>query len=345
MQNNPFYPPQPPYAPITPNVQELQRMAYYQEKRRKERNEIIRTGMVLGATIIAFIFMQFAAIAVLAALGLRDNYEASSTFQNAFNVLAVHLAAITVPFALMALLLKSRWQSPLVPTAKLGFGKTLAWICFGMGGCMLASYLANLVIMLFKACGYQLTQTELSKPDSVFACVMIVVSTAIIPAICEEFAFRCCTLSVLKKYGKGFAVVAVSVVFGLIHGNVIQFVFAFLVGLVLGYITIVTDSVVPAMFIHGFNNSLSVVNDIVTYGAGAAKAEKVLTVLYIFWIATAVIACVYLAITKQLRYKPEPKQKEPYALAFGEKLAALLPGLALPFLILIWMTVKTIEKI
>lgn len=48
---------------------------------------------------------------------------------------------------------------------------------------------------------------------------------------------RCCALGIVKKYGKAFGVVAVSIVFGLIHGNIIQFIFATLVGLILGYVT------------------------------------------------------------------------------------------------------------
>lgn len=68
--------------------------------------------------------------------------------------------------------------------------------------------------------------------------MIALIGTAIVPAICEEFAMRCCCVQLLRKYGNGFAVLSISIVFGLLHGNVIQFVFAFLVGLILGYITV-----------------------------------------------------------------------------------------------------------
>lgn len=74
---------------------------------------------------------------------------------------------------------------------------------------------------------------------------------------------RCCCVQLLRKYGNGFAVLSISIVFGLLHGNVIQFVFAFLVGLILGYITVKTDSVVPAILVHALNNGMSVIVSIV----------------------------------------------------------------------------------
>lgn len=94
---------------------------------------------------------------------------------------------------------------------------------------------------------------------------------------------RCCALGLLKNYGKAFGVVSVSVVFGLLHGNVIQFIFAFLVGLVLAYITIKTESIIPAMCIHALNNGMSAVSDTVNYAAGKEVNVTVGFFAFGFW--------------------------------------------------------------
>jgi hypothetical protein len=211
--------------------------------------------------------------------------------------------------------------------------------------CVAANFITNGVIELFKLFGYKLTQPEYNDPSSIIECIALVFSTAIAPAVCEEFAMRCCTMGALRKYGKGFAVFAVSIVFGLIHQNVIQFVFAFLLGLVFGYITVVTDSVIPAMFIHGLNNGISVVYDILKYASGKNIAEFVVPFFYLVWAALGVYGMIYLIVKKELRIKSPKKIKEPYALAFWEKLLCLLPGFVLPIGILIYSTTQTIVPI
>jgi len=75
----------------------------------------------------------------------------------------------------------------------------------------------------------------------------------ILAPVTEELLFRGLVLRTLQPYGKRFAIFASAVVFGLLHGNVIQIPFAFLVGLVLGYVTI-EHSVVWAIVLHIFNN-------------------------------------------------------------------------------------------
>lgn len=335
------------YQPPTgqPYQTEFKNRAAYL-KRKKDINELIAAGFIIGGVIVIYLIMQVIAVSVLSAMGLNDVYNNSSLFQNCFNIVAVHLLALTFPFGIMALILKKNFSGPVIPCEKIGFLKGFMWVSAGMGCCLLANIITSYVIALFNAFGYELTQNEMLDIDSPLACIALVFSTAVVPGVCEEFAMRCCTLGVLKKYGKGFAVFAVSIVFGLIHCNIIQFVFAFLVGLALGYITVKTNNVVPAMLIHGFNNGLSVIKDISEYLINEKFAENAVTVIYIMWIVLAVIGFVYLIIKKELLpAKKEKKAREPYALSFGTKLLCLLPGFFIPFLILIYMSVTTIKPI
>ena len=325
--------------------QYLAQMNYFRNKRRYERNELIKTGIIIGTTLIMSLFVQ-----ILVVLGLQMSpyysvYTESSLFQNAFNIIAVDICSLLIPFFIMSRILKKRYQGDLIPKKSLGKVTAFAWVSLGMGGCVGANFIAAFVISLFKQFGYKLTQPEYNDPSSIIECIVVVFSTAVAPAIFEEFAMRCCTLGALRKYGKGFAVVAVSIVFGLIHQNVIQFVFAFCVGMILFYITFVTDSIVPAILIHGFNNFISVLNDIIKYFAKTDLSEYVSSSLYIMWIILAIWGAIYLIVKKQIIPKRQSKLREPYALSFGAKLLCLLPGFLLPFLIMIYFTTKTIVPI
>lgn len=71
--------------------------------------------------------------------------------------------------------------------------------------------------------------------------------------IAEEVLFRGLILRVLEPMGKQFAIVVSAILFGLLHGNVVQIPFGFLVGLVLGYVT-VEYSIFWAIVLHVINN-------------------------------------------------------------------------------------------
>lgn len=81
---------------------------------------------------------------------------------------------------------------------------------------------------------------------------MFLYATILAP-FAEELIFRGVILRSLRPYGKRFAIVGSAVLFGVFHGNLLQTPYAFLVGLVLGYVT-VEYSIGWAVALHLFNN-------------------------------------------------------------------------------------------
>lgn len=71
--------------------------------------------------------------------------------------------------------------------------------------------------------------------------------------VIEEIVFRGLVLRGLERYGRGFALLISSIFFGLFHGNIIQSPYAFIVGLVLGYVTL-EYHISWAMLMHMINN-------------------------------------------------------------------------------------------
>lgn len=88
---------------------------------------------------------------------------------------------------------------------------------------------------------------------------MALVVLALLPALCEEAAFRGVVMSGLARTGsRVLAVVGSAVAFGLEHGHPAHALIAAVVGLVLGYATLRTRSIVAGVALHFFNNAAAV---------------------------------------------------------------------------------------
>lgn len=76
---------------------------------------------------------------------------------------------------------------------------------------------------------------------------------SILAPISEEILFRGLFLRTLEPFGKKFAILGSAVAFGVFHGNLLQIPFAFLMGLILGYVAL-EYSIFWAVALHMFNN-------------------------------------------------------------------------------------------
>ena len=82
--------------------------------------------------------------------------------------------------------------------------------------------------------------------------------STILPAICEEFLHRGILLHAGKKAGNiRYSLIVSSILFGLTHLNINQFFYATILGGLIGYVSLVSDSIYPAIIIHFMNNFLS----------------------------------------------------------------------------------------
>jgi sodium transport system permease protein len=89
--------------------------------------------------------------------------------------------------------------------------------------------------------------------------IYLVLLMAVVPAICEELAFRGFMFGGLLRDRQPFrAILVTAVLFGVSHGVLQQSISATVMGLLLGWIAWRTGSVVPTILIHAINNSLSV---------------------------------------------------------------------------------------
>lgn len=144
--------------------------------------------------------------------------------------------------------------------------RILALLPAGLAVFMFSNFAVEMLLQNLKAVGFPYDQSSLSlsTDGSLSANILYVISVACVPAFVEEFLFRGVLFGALRKYGDGFAILISSLLFGLMHGNIVQIPFAFIGGLALAFLVMYTGSIIPAMLLHFANNFYAVIGDIVT---------------------------------------------------------------------------------
>lgn len=108
---------------------------------------------------------------------------------------------------------------------------------------------------------------------------VMIFAVILVAPIGEELLFR----GLIQSYGlKNFApVLAIGLqglIFGLYHGNIIQGIYAFFMGVVLGFVAYKLESIIPAILLHvSINASLLLVPEIFYEGTGRTIATTIVT--------------------------------------------------------------------
>lgn len=99
-----------------------------------------------------------------------------------------------------------------------------------------------------------LEKFEVLPSDGSLSKIIFFIVLAVLPAIFEELFCRKAILNCAKKYGNAFAVIFSALVFAVIHMNMGQAIFAFIIGIIFGIIAIKTNSIKIPVLLHFLNN-------------------------------------------------------------------------------------------
>ena len=143
------------------------------------------------------------------------------------------------------------------------FHKVNGWQLLGTVLCWFGTYV---VMMLISAFLSKLFPASAESADSLLALWenqplwLIILSSAFLPAVCEELLFRGYLFgSLSNKYRISTAIFWTGILFGLYHMNLIKLVVVGLLGAMLAYIVFKTDSIWCSILAHFLNNFIAVV--------------------------------------------------------------------------------------
>ena len=131
-------------------------------------------------------------------------------------------------------------------------------------------------------------------------------TTAIVPAICEEFLFRSTILENLIPYGKGFAIITSALLFGLMHQTFFQFLYTTVAGIILGWAYYKTRSYLCVFLIHFSNNFIGVLEDLFVSNLHEELASFLCFFMEAVIFALGILSVIIIAIN-------EKKKKDIYA--------------------------------
>jgi membrane protease YdiL (CAAX protease family) len=142
------------------------------------------------------------------------------------------------------------------------FSSFLGGFCIAMLAMDLGNYASNMVLVwLYNIFGIS-PENPLEEAVAPNDPAMVIVTFAfvvILMPVLEELLFRRILCAKLLPLGEGYAIVLSGAVFGLIHGNVYQFAYGFLVGALFAFIYIKTGKLIYSIIYHMVINFLGMI--------------------------------------------------------------------------------------
>lgn len=225
----------------------------------------LKTGISYFVIIIATLLLR---ISVHEGVG---NFEHLS-LDHYFTIMAQIVCFLLLPTALYFIFReKGKTNTIRTLTSDFGFKKvglrnSLRTLVIGI--CMV--YMATVVSFVWNnilsLLGYTRTSSQTEYPNVGFLFLELLM-TAVLPGFCEEFVHRGLLFHGYRD--SGFKVVIVSaLLFSLMHQNIRQTGYTFFDGVVLALLCYYTGSIWPGIFVHFFNNAVSVLWDYGGYAGG-----------------------------------------------------------------------------
>ena len=221
---------------------------------------MIKKNKITSSTYIIY----FLLVAVFVTVRMLSGFGVLSGLSNEWSIVInslIQVAMFALPVFLFSLINKQKVRSTLkFFQYKKITGK--AWIiAIGIG---LVAYILNLYIASFfdsiiGAFGYREAASTPIEGKLPFTWLLLnTFTTALLPALCEETAHRGMLLKGSTPMGYSKAIWISALLFGLLHMNIEQFFYATILGAFMGYLTVLSDSIYPAMVVHFINNFMGV---------------------------------------------------------------------------------------
>ena len=269
--NQPFFPHFPP-DPM-------------EQIRQIEKRQLRRDATYIGVLSITLtLVMEFAftiLVIFLLQMGIFNYEQLSDPFLGLGNTaymwlyIGVYTFSMLVPAVVVSLCFKKRFM-PFSPAKPVPFGVAFFGIIGAIGLCMLTNIVNSYVLAFFSDIGLSIPEVPQTMVNTPASFALNLFTMAVLPALLEELIYRGYILRTLRPYGNWFAVIVSATLFSLMHGNLRQIPFAFIIGLVLGLLYVVTDNIWIPVAVHFTNNAISVLMEYL----GFALPDKYVDVFY-----------------------------------------------------------------
>lgn len=218
-------------------------------KESMEKKYFSKLGLMYFAGTIVIYALQLATIGIVEAVAphLLENSDISLLI----SMLPMYLVGYPI---MIALIRKVPVEQEITEKKKMSVGQWL--VAFKMSYALV--YVSNIIGTIVTTIIGMIKQGQVQNDILNIASSVSPLTNFIIMVICapivEEFIFRKLLIDRASKYGEGLAIVLSGAMFGLFHGNLNQFAYAFIMGCFYGFIYTRTRNVIHTILLHMLNN-------------------------------------------------------------------------------------------
>lgn len=240
--------------PVTEESLSPEARAYYDHK----RFPTLWQAMV-GAAGMNF-FASSVLVILMATVWREEWFRSDFGYSMSNLILSQFILVLAIPLFMMIICRKD-----MITTARLHHGidfKQVLFLLLVVVGLFFPfQYLNSYIVAFFETLFgvYEETSPLDTEAINLGQLLFEIVIVAGLPAFCEEFFFRGMVMRAFERISVVAAWLLSSVVFSLMHGNFSQFFYAFFGGLVMGAVTLQTNSFYAGALVHGGMNFLSVI--------------------------------------------------------------------------------------
>lgn len=311
-----------PYNPYSYNPNQYQQQYSRMQQNSREKRDLRRRSTLLACGIIIYVVVSTVMILlVLSTKELNRLFDDNSLFSNCVQIF-ISIISLLGAYFIVRLILDKNKQGFIPFGAPKNKKHALLLIPFGVCVCLAGSILTGYVDDFFeKEFDVVFTQPDFVDPTNALEAFVFLLSTALVPAFVEEIALRAGALQAMRKYGDWFAIVTSAFIFAVLHGNMVQTPFAFIAGLVLGYIFIATGSIWPGIIVHFINNFAS---SLVAMGTALGVSTQTLNILFGIHISVFAFAGVICFIIYLFDKQKPVLNKDTSTLSLPQKIGAFI---------------------
>ncbi len=286
-----------------------QTLGAYTAAQRRERKDVQKRVWFVGISMVLTLPLQFLIARLFGRYLLAAEAIMTRSVPDRLAYYAMYggyyCAMLLLPVVLCALLFRV-WPRLQAERRDVDVPTGVLTALFGMGFCLLANYITNYWLMFASQFGVQPHQGDYHSEAGWLPLVLNLVTYALLPAVVEELVFRGFYIAALQPSGERCALVLSALLFGLAHGNLTQMPFAFMLGLLFGWLFLRTGRLWPCMLIHFLNNSLSVVFDSLGTCLPENTYRVVQMAVYAAIVLVGAVAGVLLAVHPSFRALTRP---------------------------------------
>ncbi len=309
---------------------------FFRQGRRDLRRTANPIGFLLLFVALSFTFLPAAFSSLLALIGYRGSVQYAA-YGNIDPVLyyLIQGCQFALSLAAPAFLYVALYRPPverIVPCRRTPAPLFLSLLCLGLGLSLFANLPSQWMVDRFSAffsgdVGGQTGAAAISLP----VLVLMLLRHCVFPAFFEEFLFRGIVLGQLRRFGEGFAIFTSALLFGMFHGNLQQIPFAFLVGLVLGYLLVRTNNLWLTAGVHFLNNVVATLPELLGFFLSDDQLNLVQAIVFAGVFVLAAAALLYLFFFHRALLLPRFPW---HPLPLGMRLAAFFSSIGILLLLL-----------